>query len=123
MEVAVLQVNRWLTSTESGEWYITRMERFLIEVPHEAGQEACLAALRILLSSGSHFLTHTDFGCMDDVHKAWLIVEVESKEEARCLLPPLYRPSARIVKLTKFSLDQVENMMGRLAAGTDTATQ
>ena len=97
------------------------MERFLIEVPHEAEEEACLRAIRILIASGSHFLTHSDFGCMDDVHKAWIIVEVDSKEEARSLLPPIYRSKARIVKLTKFSLGEIDELLQSHSSG-DAAT-
>lgn len=87
------------------------MERFLIEVPHEAEPVACLRALRVLLSSGSHFLTHADFGCMDGVHKSWIVVDADDKEEARCFLPPLYRASAKIVKLSKFSLEEIDSML------------
>jgi hypothetical protein len=90
------------------------MERFLIEVPHEAKPESCLHAVRVLLASGSHFLTHADFGCMDGVHKSWLVVEVSNKDDARTMLPPLYRAEARIVKLTKFSLGQVDAMIQAL---------
>jgi hypothetical protein len=103
--------------SRSAECYISPMERFLIEVPHEAREEACLRAVRILIESGSHFLTNSDFGCMDDVHKAWIIVEVDSKEEARSLLPPLYRSKAQIVKLTKFSLAEVDRLLERHSEG------
>lgn len=80
------------------------MARFLIEVPHEANVVACSHAVQIFLKTGSHFLTHADFGCADGVHKAWLTVEVDSKEEALRILPPPLRARARIVKLSKFSL-------------------
>jgi hypothetical protein len=96
------------------------MERFLIEVPHEAEEVACLHAVRILLNSGSHFLTHADFGCLDGVHKSWIVVEADNKDEARCLLPPLYRQNAKVVHLTKFSLGQVDSLLqkhGETAAG------
>ncbi len=87
------------------------MARFLIEVPHEAEHEACLRAVRILLTSGSHFLTHSDFGCLDGEHKGWLIVEVESKEEARSILPPSFRSQANIVKLNKFTIEEVDELL------------
>jgi hypothetical protein len=80
------------------------MARFLIEVPHEANSVACSRAVQILLNTGSHFLTHADFGCADGEHKGWLTVEVDSKEEARRILPPALRARARIVRLSKFSL-------------------
>ena len=51
------------------------MARFLIEVPHEAEKIACARAVQILLTTGSNFLTHADFVCLDGEHKAWIIVE------------------------------------------------
>ena len=77
------------------------MGRFFIEVPHEADTVACARVIETFLKTGSHFLTNADWGCLDGEHKAWIIVEVESKEEARCILPPAFRSQARIVGLTK----------------------
>ena len=87
------------------------MARFLIEVPHEAEKVACTLAVRILLTTGSHFLTHADFGCLDGEHKAWITVEGESKEEVRSILPPTYRSQAKIVKLNKFTLEEIEEIL------------
>jgi hypothetical protein len=80
------------------------MARFLIEVPHEANVVACSHAMQVFLDTGSHFLTHADFGCADGEHKGWLTVEVDSKQEARRILPAALRAKARIVRLSKFSL-------------------
>ena len=88
------------------------MPRFLIQVPHEAGVEVCLRTVQIFLATGSHFLTHADWGCMDGEHSAWIIVEVDSKEEARSILPPVFRSEAKIVGLNKFTLEQIDKMMG-----------
>jgi len=87
------------------------MARFLIEVPHEPETVACARVVEIFLKTGSHFVTHTDWGCMDGDHKAWLIVEVDSKEEARRILPPAFRSHARIVGLNKFSMEQIEEIL------------
>jgi hypothetical protein len=38
------------------------MARFLIEVPHKAEPVACTRAVQIFLNTGSHFLTHADWG-------------------------------------------------------------
>ncbi len=92
------------------------MAKFLIEVPHEPEPRACLEAVRVLLATGSHYLTHADFGCFDGEHKAWIMVDVDTKEEARCILPPLYRSRATIVKLNKFSLDDIDRMIRQHAA-------
>jgi hypothetical protein len=61
--------------------------------------------------TGSHYLTNAEFGCYDGVHKAWIIVDVESKEEARGILPPMYRSQADIVCLSRFKLEEVEEML------------
>ena len=89
------------------------MPRFLIEVPHEADEVACTRAIQILLSTGSHFLTNADFGCMDGEHKAWVIVEVESKDEARAILPPVYRQQSKIIELNKFTQEAIDELLRR----------
>ena len=93
------------------------MGKFLIEVPHEAETIACARAAKVLLESGSHFLTHADFGCCDGVHKAWILVDVESKEEARNMLPPAYRRQASVVGLCKFGLDELNDLIKRHTVG------
>ena len=87
------------------------MPRFLIEVPHEPDVLSCARAVKVLLESGSHFLTHADFGCHDGVHKAWIVVDVDNKDEARNMLPVVYRRDAGIVELCKFGLDELDDMI------------
>jgi hypothetical protein len=87
------------------------MARFLIEVPHEAEKVECARAIQILLKTGSHFLTHADWGCLDGEHKGWVIVEVESKQEVRSILPPAYRSQAKIVELNKFTLEEIDEIL------------
>ncbi|HEY3369541.1 MAG TPA: hypothetical protein VGK10_01755 [Prolixibacteraceae bacterium] len=79
------------------------MKKFLIEVPHGADKVSCDEAIQVFLQTGSHFLTHADWGCHDGEHKAWIIVEVENKEQARFIIPPLFRSAAKIVELTTFT--------------------
>jgi hypothetical protein len=84
------------------------MSRFLIEVPHEDKKAECLRTVELFLKTGSHFLTHADWGCMDGEHKAWIYAEVESKEEALHILPPVFRSQAKIVSLNKFTTEEIE---------------
>ena len=85
--------------------------RFLIEVPHEANTLGCARVVDIFLKSGSHYLSHADWGCRDGEHKSWMIVDVDSKEEARRLLPPAMRPQARIVGLNTFTVEEIEDIL------------
>ena len=89
------------------------MQRFLIEVPHDGTAAACARAAELLLRTGTHFLTHADFGCSDGVHKAWIIVERDSKDEARNVLPPELKPIASIVRLNYFTMTQVDELKRR----------
>lgn len=100
------------------------MPKFLIEVPHASDELACTRAVQIFLSTGSHFLTHAEWGCMDGVHSAWIIVEVDSKTEALAILPPAFRPAARVVGLNQFSMAEIEPILQRhgLAGGETRAT-
>ena len=92
------------------------MSRFLIELPHEPDGQACAKFVKLILTSGSHFLTHADWGCMDGVHSAWIIVDVGSKAEALAIVPPAFRAATRIVGLNQFSLEQIERTLRRHGA-------
>jgi hypothetical protein len=85
--------------------------KFLIEVPHEPTMAACVRAAEIFLKTGSHFLTRADWGCKDGEHKAWIVVDVGSKDEARAIVPPAYRSQAKIVQLNTFSMAEIEDIL------------
>lgn len=89
------------------------MPRFLIELHHEDEVLACARVVQIFLATGSHFLTHADWGCMDGEHTAWIIVEVDSKEQARSILPPAFRSQAKIVALNTFTMEQIDGIISR----------
>jgi hypothetical protein len=69
-------------------------------------------AVRIFMQTGSHFMTNADWGCSDDVHKAWFVVDVGSKEDARRILPPILRETATIIALQQFRMEDVGDMKG-----------
>ncbi|MBM2842361.1 MAG: hypothetical protein HW404_198 [Anaerolineales bacterium] len=88
------------------------MARYLVEVPHDNRKEACEMAVRAFLETGSHFVTGADWGCSDGEHKAWMIVDVGSKDEALSILPPLFRNSAKVTSLERFTLDRRGGIIG-----------
>lgn len=85
--------------------------RFLIEVPHEETTVACARVVDVFLKTGSHFLSNADWGCKDGVHKAWIVVEVDSKEEARSIIPPAFRAQAKVVQLNAFTRTEIERIL------------
>jgi hypothetical protein len=87
------------------------MPRFLIEVPHPEEISACARVVQVFLATGSHALTHADWGCMDGDHRSWIIVEVDSKAEARSILPPAFRSEAKIIGLNKFTMEEIDEII------------
>lgn len=84
------------------------MAKFLIEVPHDETEKACVHAVKIFLETGSHFLANADWGCHDGDHKAWMLVDVETKDQARMIIPSAFRPDAKIIELHRFTREEME---------------
>ncbi len=87
------------------------MEKFLIEVPHEETESECINAVRIFYQTGSHFLSNADWGCEDGEHKAWLLVDVENKDQARQILPSAFRSKAKIIRINKFTRQEMDELI------------
>lgn len=83
----------------------------MIEVSHPSDKLQCLRSVALLLTSGSHFLTNADWGCLDGNHKAWFILEAKSKDEAIQVVPPAFRKDTVVSKLNTFRLSEVEEML------------
>jgi hypothetical protein len=48
---------------------------------------------------------------MDGNHSAWLIVDVDRREDALQVVPSAFREKARIVALNKFTMEQIDTLM------------
>ena len=79
------------------------MARFLIEVPHENTEEACNNAIAVFKATGSHFVTNAEWGCHDNDHRAWMLVDVDSKQDAVAILPPAFREAAKVTAVERLS--------------------
>ena len=84
------------------------MPRFLIEVPHEPTVAECVKAVETFLRTGSHFLTHADWGCKDGDHRAWVRLEVDTKDEARNVIPAVFQAQAKVIQLNTYTMKDVE---------------
>jgi hypothetical protein len=89
------------------------MPKFLIEVPHSEETIACAKVVKVFLASGSHFLTHAYWGCADGVHKAWMVVDVDSRAEALGILPPAFRADAKVIGLNFFSMERIDAILAQ----------
>jgi hypothetical protein len=82
------------------------MERYMVESAHTAND--CKKLLKDVLAAG--YITHFEWGCAEGDHRGWVIIEAESAEEAKMVVPSSHRPQATVIKLTKFTREQVENL-------------
>ena len=87
------------------------MARYLIEIPHNNDYDSCVSAVSLLISTGSHFLTNADWGCSDGEHKAWIVVEAENRDQAKSVLPPVSRPTAKVIQLNKFTMEVFDKIL------------
>ena len=87
------------------------MAKFLIEVPHPEETVACARVVDVFLKTGSHYMTGADWGCKDGVHKSWMLVDVDSKEDALRIVPPAFRAHARVVQLNSFSMNEIDSIL------------
>lgn len=87
------------------------MPKFLIEVPHVGTMADCTRAIEVFLRTGSHFLTHADWGCKDGDHRAWIILEAEDREEARNVIPSIFQAQSKVVQLNRFTSQDLEHLV------------
>jgi len=86
------------------------MPRYIVEASHDPEPGACLRMLNLVLLQGAHYLTNTEWGCMAGDHRAWIVLEAEDEVAVRRVVPPAFRDRCRIVKLAKFTPDQIKSM-------------
>ena len=95
------------------------MPKFLIEVQHEPEAVACARVVQIFLTTGSHFLTQAEWGCIDGVHSAWMLVDVANKDEALRIVPPSLRAKSKVVSLNRFSMTDIEPVLKQHGSSTE----
>jgi len=79
--------------------------RFLVECPHT--KEDCLEALDSVVALSHSLMDRFDWGCNDDVHVGWLMIEAEDASTAKMMVPTNIRAKAKAIQLTKFTPQQV----------------
>jgi hypothetical protein len=76
------------------------MDRYIIISGHTA--EDCRQAVKHFAEFHAGYITHFEWGCKDNDHNAYAIIEADSHEQALLVVPPLFRSKAKVVKLVRF---------------------
>ena len=83
------------------------MEKYFVETKHTP--QECLRALDETLAKGAHVLDGFEWGCMAGDHTGYSIVEARSEDEVWETIPAFVRGKSRVVKLNKFTQDQIRS--------------
>jgi hypothetical protein len=83
------------------------MARYLVELPHT--KEDCLEALDSVVAHSHALMDRIDWGCGDDVHTGWLLIEAQDADAARMMVPTNIRSRAKATQLVKFTAEQVQS--------------
>ena len=81
--------------------------RYLIMTSHTP--EKCLADLDAVLASKPDMLDRIEWGCKGGDHTGYLIVDAPTEQAARQMLPAPMQAGARVVKLSRFSADDIRS--------------
>ncbi|HKR04964.1 MAG TPA: hypothetical protein VJY62_10035 [Bacteroidia bacterium] len=76
------------------------MDRYLVISAHTA--EDCRQAVKYFAEFYAGYITHYEWGCYDNDHHAYAIIEADSHEQAKMTVPPLLRDKTKVIKLTYF---------------------
>lgn len=76
------------------------MDRYIIISEHTA--EDCRMVVKEFVHYHAGFLTNFEWGCYDNDHHAYTMLEAESHAQALMSVPPAFRAKARAIKLTHF---------------------
>ncbi|MBI3399557.1 MAG: hypothetical protein HY026_10090 [Deltaproteobacteria bacterium] len=81
--------------------------RYLLESPHT--KEECLRELDEVLAEGQNVLNKFNWGCVAGEHAGYAIVEADGESEVLNMVPSFLRKKARIIKVEKFTPEQIRS--------------
>jgi hypothetical protein len=76
------------------------MNRYIVISNHTL--EDCRMAIKYFRAYHAGFLTHFEWGCYDNDHNAYAMIEAENHEQALMAVPPLFRDKTKVIQLTHF---------------------
>lgn len=82
-------------------------ETYLVESRHSNAE--CLTALDEIVAYKPDLLRNSWFGCPAGEHVGYSTVEAENESDVRGMLPKAIRINARILKVGKFTPEQIKS--------------
>lgn len=85
-----------------------KMNTYFVQVPHTS--EQCMNTLTEMKDKGDAYLAKFNFGCMSGDHTAYALLDGNSEQDIRQMLPKDLQATAKIEKVDKFTSAQIEDM-------------
>ncbi len=87
------------------------MARYLVEADHDGiKHDECSRLMKASLGAGAQWARNVEWNCDEHTHKCWIIIEADSEADARRLVPPTLGNVALLVKLNKFTPEEINAM-------------
>src|SRR5262249_23245543 len=83
------------------------MDRYLVISNHTS--EDCRMAVEHFANYHSTFMTHFEWGCFENDHNSYALIETDNHEPALMSVPPLLRSKAKAIQVTHITLDMVKD--------------
>jgi hypothetical protein len=93
---------------------VEKMNTYFVQVSHTPDQ--CLNTLGEMKDKGDSYLAKFNFGCMSGDHTAYAFLDGKSEEDIRQMLPKDQQTNAKIMKVDKFKVAQIETLHKEHAA-------
>ena len=81
---------------------------YFVQVPHT--QEQCLQSLNEMKSKGDELLSKFEYGCVSGDHTAYGFLKGQSEESVKKMLPASEQPKAKVTKVKKMSVADIEKL-------------
>lgn len=92
--------------------------RYLVISPHTP--EECMKALDSVSAMGSNTLKMYDWGCKNNDHTGYFVINAKTEQEALANVPTDLRDRAKAMKLNKFSMDEIKAFHQQMDHGATT---
>ncbi len=87
------------------------MKKYMVISPHTS--EDCKKAVKEFRQYNAGFFTHFEWGCYDNDHTAYAMIEAENHENAKMSVPALFREKTKVIRLTNFDPMKTEDKIHR----------
>lgn len=84
------------------------MAEFMIQVPHTP--QECNQVSESFTEKDRSFLGKLRWGCQSGEHNAWAMLQADSEDEVRNMIPDAIKQRVKITRVREMSLEQIRSM-------------